>query len=130
MASGAMPPALVAFLLLVSRGEAFPVRDGKNQLTVAATNDASQVSLTSAAATSGALIYHTTTCTYCGINWCSSYEAHSTNVESYYSTAAENLQTRGCSGVSRPAPAWPHARNSATGAVYAAMPPASTPSTR
>ena len=62
---------------------------------------------------------HTDTCKYCGINWCSNYELKSPDVERYYKAASISLQARGCSGVTS---AWPHARNSRTGTVYAVDP--------
>ena len=68
---------------------------------------------------SKSIIYHTNTCNYCGINWCSNYERNSPDVESLYNETSISLQTRGCSGVSS---AWAHARNSRTGTVYAVAP--------
>ena len=65
------------------------------------------------------VIYHTSMCKYCGINWCSNYQRNAHGVERYYSVASSSLQTRGCSGVTS---AWPHARNSRTGTVYAVDP--------
>ena len=62
---------------------------------------------------SKSVIYHTNTCKYCGINWCSNYERSTSDVERHYQAASISLQSRGCNGVTS---AWPHVRNSHTSA--------------
>ena len=72
-------------------------------------------------------MYWLHTCTFCGINWCTSYHEATSTLESdpKYARALDSngglmsLLERGCAGVDS---TWLRLRDSSTGAVYAAPP--------
>lgn len=66
-------------------------------------------------------LFHSNSCNYCGIDWCTNYELEAPNIlqNNKYLNSGKTLQERGCDGVTS---AWRSVRDSETFEVYAVTP--------